>query len=88
MNPLNLPFVLTHSSIWSCYLGRAFRINMESVTLGPPDAVESVDPIGQWSPYVSAQLPPDREALPDPTVEIHRQRVLLCEIMAPLGFAL
>ncbi|KAK2594020.1 hypothetical protein QQS21_008282 [Conoideocrella luteorostrata] len=78
----------TVDHIWSSHLGRTFRVNMECVNLGLPNAEDSVNPVGQWSPYISDRMPSAQNPLPDPTVELHRQRVLLCEIIAPLGFAL
>lgn len=62
---------------------------MEAVTVGPPDANQSADAVGHWIHYVSPEsLRQQKTPIPDHTVELHRQRVLLCEIMAPLGFAL
>lgn len=61
---------------------------MESVTISPPDVDRSVDAVGEWIPYVSPRSLEEETPLPDHTVALHRQRVLLCEIMAPLAFAL
>lgn len=61
---------------------------MESVTVGLPDAEQSVDAVGEWIPYLSARSLNIETPVPDHTVALHRQRVMLCEIMAPLGFAL
>ena len=61
---------------------------MESVTLGLPDAAKSADAVNEWVPYVSRRSLEEQTHIPDHTIELHRQRDLLCEIIAPLGFAL
>lgn len=61
---------------------------MEAVTVGPPDAEKGANAVGRWIPYTSPRSLQQETAVTDHTVELHRQRVLLCEIMAPLGFAL
>jgi hypothetical protein len=73
--------------MWSFYLGRPFRINMEDVTVAKPCGGTSPGE-NQWFPYVSPRTFTESSPLPDYTNELHRQRVLLCEIMAPLGYAL
>lgn len=74
--------------MWSFYLGRPFRINMEDVTVSKPHGGTTPGAQDRWIPYVSPRSFNDETPLPDYTSELHRQRVLLCEIMAPLGYAL
>lgn len=74
--------------MWSFYLGRPFRINMEDVTVSKPCGDTRPESAGQWIPYSSPRSFEEHTPLPDYTNELHRQRVLLGEIMAPLGYAL
>ncbi|KAH8659465.1 fungal-specific transcription factor domain-containing protein, partial [Ilyonectria robusta] len=78
----------TIDHMWSFYLGRPFRINMEDVTVSKPCGDTRPESAGQWIPYVSPQSFEESTPLPDYANEMHRQRVLLGEIMAPLGYAL
>ncbi|KAH7171429.1 fungal-specific transcription factor domain-containing protein [Dactylonectria macrodidyma] len=77
----------TIDHMWSFYLGRPFRINMEDVTVSKPCGDTRPESCGQWFPYVSPRSFEESTPLPDYTNELHRQRVLLGEIMAPLGYA-
>lgn len=72
--------------MWSFHLGRPFRINMEDVTVAKPSGMPRS--VTQWIPYTSPSSVEDETILTDCTQELHRQRVLLVEIMAPLGYAL
>ncbi|KAH7116381.1 fungal-specific transcription factor domain-containing protein, partial [Dactylonectria macrodidyma] len=78
----------TVDHMWSFYLGRPFRINMEDVTVTKPCGDTRPESVGQWIPYTSPRSFQEHTPLPDYTNELHRQRVLLGEIMAPLGYAL
>ncbi|KAK7415148.1 hypothetical protein QQX98_006092 [Neonectria punicea] len=78
----------TVDHMWSFYLGRPFRINMEDVTVAKPSGDTRQESAGQWIPYVTPRSFEEHTPLPDYTNELHRQRVLLGEIMAPLGYAL
>ncbi|KAH6989305.1 fungal-specific transcription factor domain-containing protein [Ilyonectria sp. MPI-CAGE-AT-0026] len=78
----------TVDHMWSFYLGRPFRINMEDVTVSKPCGDTRPESAGQWIPYSSPRSFEEHTPLPDYTNELHRQRVLLGEIMAPLGYAL
>ncbi|POR36832.1 Uncharacterized protein TPAR_02968 [Tolypocladium paradoxum] len=79
-------YVIDH--MWGFSLGRPFRINMEDVTVAKPLGRTTPQSTVQWIPYVSRKSTQDNTTLPDYTEELHRQRVLLVEIMAPLGYAL
>ncbi|KAH6986718.1 fungal-specific transcription factor domain-containing protein [Ilyonectria destructans] len=78
----------TVDHMWSFYLGRPFRINMEDVTVTKPCGDIRPESAGQWIPYTSPRSFQEHSPLPDYTNELHRQRVLLGGIMAPLGYAL
>ncbi|RFU33219.1 hypothetical protein B7463_g3128, partial [Scytalidium lignicola] len=69
--------------VWSFHLGRQFRINMDDVTCGKPGRNLSQPVNRQWTPYVTLSTSPT--PMTDYLEEVTGQRVLLCEIMAPLG---
>ncbi|CAM1510981.1 Fc.00g084940.m01.CDS01 [Cosmosporella sp. VM-42] len=78
----------TVDHMWGFYLGRPFRLNMEDVTVAKPGGDTTGEANCQWIPYVSPKSFQDCTPLLDYTNELHRQRVLMVEIMAPLGHAL
>lgn len=61
---------------------------MEDVTVEKPGGGQSHSALGQWTPYVSPKSLDATSPLVDYTDELSRQRARLCEIMAPLGYAL
>lgn len=75
-------------SMWGFYLGRPFRVNMEDVTVSKPSSDSLQASNHAWTPYVSSksiQRAGTRRDYPDTLLG---QRVLMAEIMAPLGYAL
>ncbi|KAL0932487.1 uncharacterized protein CTRU02_213440 [Colletotrichum truncatum] len=76
----------TVDHLWGFHLGRPFRISMEGVTVAKPGSVISDKPSGQWSSYTSLASP--GSPMTDYSEDLSRQRALLCEIMAPLGYSL
>jgi hypothetical protein len=75
-------------SLWGFYLGRPVRMNMEDVTVEKPGSNLSDSHYGRWVPYgLPGFLRVDLDLI-DPTELVSQQRVLLCEIMAPLGHIL
>lgn len=74
--------------MWGFYLGRPFRINMEDVTVEKPRGGVGPESAGQWIPYTSPRSLGDDIPVPSYTNELHRQRVLMSEIVAPVGYAL
>ncbi|GAM83028.1 hypothetical protein ANO11243_010140 [Dothideomycetidae sp. 11243] len=77
-------YVIDHTL--GMHLGRPFRINMEDVTVPKPSGVPSSNYAQEWTPYVS--LSQSVAPMPDKIAELHRQRVLLVELMEPIGYAL
>ncbi|KAJ5168261.1 uncharacterized protein N7482_003855 [Penicillium canariense] len=75
---------------WGYLLGRPFRINMEDVTIDKPGRDSTWDQAQRWTPY---GLPYPVSYLSDtpivnPVAALSRYRILLCEIMTPLGHVL
>ncbi|KAJ5380245.1 fungal-specific transcription factor domain-containing protein [Penicillium cataractarum] len=75
---------------WGFLLGRPFRINMEDVTVDKPGRDSNWDQAQRWTPY---GLPYPVSPLPDPSIvnpvtALSQSRILLCEIMTPLGHVL
>ncbi|KAF6785049.1 hypothetical protein CSOJ01_15650 [Colletotrichum sojae] len=77
-------FTIDH--LWGFHLGRPFRINMEDVAVEKPGSSQDNAISGTWSAYVSAASPGTPQ--PDFAENFSRHRANLCEIMAPLGYAL
>ncbi|OMP81655.1 Nitrogen assimilation transcription factor nit-4 [Diplodia seriata] len=77
-------YVVDHT--WGFHLGRPFRINMEGATVSKPSAGAYAGK--QWTPYTSPGSKNSHVVLPDHVKELHRQRVTLAEIMAPVGYLL
>lgn len=75
-------------SYWGYYLGRSFRVNMDDVSVGKPNFDLVSREASLWTPYVSARSKETSSTMLDHTEEVSRQRILLCEIMAPLGHIL
>ncbi len=61
---------------------------MEDVTVAVPSGRNTLQSPGLWIPYESLSSAQTCPVLPDFTDELHRQRVLLVQIMVPLGYAL
>ncbi|KAH6971311.1 fungal-specific transcription factor domain-containing protein [Ilyonectria destructans] len=78
----------TVDHMWGFYLGRPFRINMEDVTVEKPRGGVGPESADQWIPYISPRSLGDDIPVPSYTNELHRQRVLMSEIVAPVGYAL
>lgn len=76
------------SSLWGLLLGRPFRTNMEDVTVDKPKEIANMSSPQIWVQYCSAQPGNEGLSLADYTEIISRERISLCEIMAPLGYAL
>ena len=72
--------------MWGFHLGRPFRINMEGATVSKPSP--GADTPRQWMSYVSARNSDQQIVLTDQTKELHGQRVMLAEIMAPVAYIL
>jgi hypothetical protein len=58
---------------------------MDDVSCGKPGVSLSHSIYRQWAPYVTISSPPTVPLMTDHVEEVCQQRVLLCEIMAPLG---
>ncbi|KAI1102678.1 fungal-specific transcription factor domain-containing protein [Jackrogersella minutella] len=78
----------TADHTWGLYLGRPFRINMEDVTVGKPGGDPANETTTQWIPYGSPKSLEDCTPFIDYPEELSRYRAMLCEIMAPLVYAL
>ncbi|KAF7553674.1 hypothetical protein G7Z17_g3452 [Cylindrodendrum hubeiense] len=78
----------TVDHMWGFYLGRPFRINMEDVTVEKPRGGIEPESAGQWIPYIAPRSLGENAPIPGYTNELHRQRVLMSEIVAPVGYAL
>ncbi|CAG9953093.1 unnamed protein product, partial [Clonostachys rosea f. rosea IK726] len=74
--------------LWGLLLGRPFRTNMEDVTVDKPKEIANMSSPQIWVQYCSAQPGNEGLSLADYTEIISRERISLCEIMAPLGYAL
>jgi hypothetical protein len=87
----SMPLLTLHAiRHWGFLLGRPFRINMEDVTVDKPGRDSSWDRAQRWTPY---GLPYPDSSLPDtpivnPVTTLSQYRILLCEIMTPLGHVL
>ncbi|KAI1213739.1 fungal-specific transcription factor domain-containing protein [Annulohypoxylon truncatum] len=73
---------------WGLYLGRPFRINMEDVTIEKPGGNPATETATQWIPYGSPKSLDDCTPCVDYPEELSRYRAMMCEIMAPLVYAL
>jgi hypothetical protein len=58
---------------------------MDEVTCAKPGGNLNASMNRQWIPYTSSASAQTSAPLIDYVEEVSRQRVLLCEIMAPLG---
>ncbi|KAI9930103.1 hypothetical protein ASPWEDRAFT_147700 [Aspergillus wentii DTO 134E9] len=72
-------YIVDH--LWGFYLGRPFRVNMQDVTVEKP--ISST--YNRWWPYVSSESTGEDSIQDDPTGLLSEQRILLCEMMEPLG---
>lgn len=61
---------------------------MEDVTVLKPSGGPLQDSESTWTPYVSSKLTQGADTRTDYPNSLLRQRVLMAEIMAPLGYAL
>ncbi|KAF2095661.1 hypothetical protein NA57DRAFT_44435 [Rhizodiscina lignyota] len=74
--------------VWGFHLGRQFRIPMEDITCAKPGGSLNSTISNQWVSYTSPTSTQTCTPVFGYVQEVSRQRALLCQIMAPLGYNL
>ncbi|KAF5005237.1 hypothetical protein FDECE_8295 [Fusarium decemcellulare] len=74
--------------MWKYSVGRPCYINLGDVTIARPADGTDDDIVEEWAPYTGRGSLTCSITLPDFAKEVHRQRTILCEILAPLMYGL
>ncbi|KAJ4029053.1 hypothetical protein NW756_006197 [Fusarium oxysporum] len=74
--------------MWKYSVGRSFYINLGDVTIPRPTKRTDAQAVEEWSPYTGSGRLTGLVPLPDFSDEVHCQRTILCEILAPLTYGL
>ncbi|KAH6884457.1 fungal-specific transcription factor domain-containing protein [Thelonectria olida] len=74
--------------MWKYSVGRPCYINLGDVTISRPTKRTDAHATEEWTPYTGSERLTGLIPLPDFAEEVHRQRTILCEILAPLTYGL
>lgn len=72
---------------WAFYLGKTVRTHTGDITISRPREETDPENQGRWASYPPSGLTQDPVPVPDLISDIHRQRVMLAEIMAPVSYS-